>query len=209
MLVFDKDTTVFTAKVADFGYSTRWAVPNDLIQMPRSQPWAAPEWHHRGFTPAQAMLMDTYSFGMLVLWLISRVDQIRSDHYFKSGSGESSKAAELIPQVVEFTFRNQKLDLNTFFNVTLTHDAANRCSDFQQLQKLLSPERYFHCFLFQGSTKMTRMMSDVHIVNNTGSSGLDTVHGSYVQDVALNVKLETANFQVRLQACLQNLSKLD
>ena len=209
VLVFDKDTTGLTAKVADFGYSTRWAVPNDLIQMPRSQPWAAPEWHHRGFTPAQAMLMDTYSFGMLVLWLMSRVDQIHSDHYFKLGSGEASKAAELIPQVVEFTLRNQKLDLGTFFNVTLTHDTVSRCSDFQKLQKLLSPERYFHCFPFQGSTKVTRMMSDVQIVNDTGSSGLDTVRGSCIEDAALSVKLETANFQVRLQTCLQNLPKLD
>ena len=87
------------------------------------------------------MLMDTYSFGMLVLWLVSRVGQIHSDRYFKLGSGEASKAAELIPQVVDFSFRNQKLDLDPFFNVTLTHDTANRCSDFQHLQKLLSPER--------------------------------------------------------------------
>ena len=87
------------------------------------------------------MLMDTYSFGMLVLWLISCVGQIHSDDYFKLGSGVSSKAAELIPQVVGFTFQNQKLDLNPFFNVTLTHDTANRCSDFRHLQKLLSPER--------------------------------------------------------------------
>ena len=85
--------------------------------------------------------MDTYSFGMLVLWLISCIDQIHSGHYFKLGSGAASKAAELVPQVAEFTFRNQKLDLNPFFNVTLTHDTANRCSDFGHLQKLLGPER--------------------------------------------------------------------
>ena len=116
--------------------------------MPRSQPWAAPEWHHRGFTPAEAMLMDTYSFGMLVLWLISHTDQVHSDHYFKIGLGAASKAAELISQVVEFTSRSQKLDLQPFFDVTLTHDRANRCSDFKHLQKLLSPERYSHCPIF-------------------------------------------------------------
>ena len=79
ILLFDKISSGHTAKVADFGYSTRWATPNDLIQMPRSQPWAAPEWHHRGFTPAQALLMDAYSFGMLDLWLISYIDQNNSD----------------------------------------------------------------------------------------------------------------------------------
>lgn len=205
MLVFDKNTGGYTAKVADFGYSTRWAAPNDFIQMPRSQPWAAPEWHHRGFTPAQATLMDTYSFGMLVLWMTSYIDQIHSDHYFKLGSGATSKAAELIPQVVEFTSRNQKLDLSPFFNVTLTRDTANRCSDFRHLQKLLSPERYFHCPEFQGSTKVIRIVSDVQIVKTTGSSGLaSTVRGSCVEDAALNFSLETANFQVRLRACLQN-----
>ena len=177
--------------------------------MPRSQPWTAPEWHHRGFTPAQATLLDTYSFGMLVLWLMSRIDQIHSDHYFKLGSGAASKAAELVSQVVEFTLRNQKLDLNPFFNVTLTDDTANRCSDFGLLQKLLSPERYFHCFLSQSSTKVTRVVSDVQIVKTTGNSGLDTVRGSCVEDAALNSELETANFQVRLQTQLQNLRELD
>ncbi len=93
------------------------------------------------------MLMDTYSFGMLVLWLISQNDQINSDHYFKIGSGAASEVAELLPQVVEFTSRNQNLDLNSFFNVTLTHDTTNRCSDFRHLQKLLSPQRYFRCLL--------------------------------------------------------------
>ena len=178
--------------------------------MPRSQPWAAPEWHHRGFTPAQATLMDTYSFGMLVLWLISHNDQINSEHYFKLGSGATSKVAELLPQVVEFTSRNQKLDLKPFFSVTLTHDTANRCSDFRHLQKLLSPQRYFHCLLLQGSTEFTRMVSDVQIVKTIGSSGLASiVHGSCGEDAALNLSLETANFRVRFQTHLQNLRMLN
>ena len=67
-LIFDNVFGGYTAKVADFGYSTQYTLPQDLIFMPRSWPWAAPEWHHRGFTPAQATKMDTYSFGMLVLY---------------------------------------------------------------------------------------------------------------------------------------------
>ena len=154
--------------------------------------------------------MDTYSFGMLVLWLISHIDQIHSDHYFKLGSEAASKAAELIPQVVESISRNQKLDLNPFFNVTLTHDTANRCSDFRRLQKLLSPERYFHCSLFQGSTNVTRMVSDLQIVETTGGSEVaSTVRGPCVEDAGLNFSPETANFQVRLRTRLQNWRKLD
>ena len=76
------------------------------------------------------MLMDAYSFGMLVLWLLSYTDQDNSDHYLALGSGAASKATELVSQVVEFTFQEQKLDLNIFFDVTLTHDTANRYSDF-------------------------------------------------------------------------------
>ena len=53
-LIFDDGLGGYTAKVADFGYSTQYTMPQDLIFMPRSWPWAAPEWHHRGFTPAQA-----------------------------------------------------------------------------------------------------------------------------------------------------------
>ena len=53
------------------------------------------------------------------------------------------------------------------------------------------------------------MVSDVQIVKNTGTSGLDTVRGSCVEHAALNVELETANFQVRLQTRVQNLPKLD
>lgn len=154
--------------------------------------------------------MDTYSFGMLVLWLLSHVEQIDSDHYFKIGLGAASKAAELIPQVVEFTSRNQKLDLNLFFNVTLTHNTANRCPDFGHLQKLLSPERYLPCPLSRGSTKVTRVLSDVQIIRTTGSSGLASFErGSCVEDAALNPSLETANFQVRIQTCLHNLQTLD
>ena len=142
------------------------------------------------------MLMDAYSFGMLVLWLTSRIDQSYPDYYFEWGSGAALQVAELIPQVVESTLRNQNLDLDPFFKVTLTHDTANRCSDFRRLQRLLSPERYFHCFLFQGSAKVTRMMSDVQDVESTIGSGHDNVRGSCFEDAALNLGLEAANFQV-------------
>ena len=53
------------------------------------------------------------------------------------------------------------------------------------------------------------MVSDFQIVKTTGNSRLDTVHGSCVEDAALNFKLETANFKVRLQTQLQNLRELN
>ena len=80
VLVFDGAYGAYTPKVADFGYSTRYASPNEAIYMPISRPWTAPEWHHRGFMPAQAAKMDVYSFGMLALWLLffsTEVDSYR------------------------------------------------------------------------------------------------------------------------------------
>ena len=111
---------------------------------------------------------------------------------------------------MEFTSQEQKLELNQFFNLTLTHDTANCCSDFRHPEKLLSPERYFHCPLFEGSTKVTGTVSDVQIIRTTGSSGLtSTERGSCVEDAALNLSLDTAKLQVRLQTCLQNLQNPD
>ena len=53
VLVLQTSSEIFTAKVADFGYSTVHATRNDLVQMPESLHWTAPEWHHRGFLPVQ------------------------------------------------------------------------------------------------------------------------------------------------------------
>ena len=51
-------------------------------------------------------------------------------------------------------------------------------------------------------------MSNVQIVETTGSSG-STARGPGVEDAALDLSLETADFQVRFQTRLQNLRKLD
>jgi len=38
--------------------------------MPKTPPWEAPEWHHRGFTIAAAKKADYYSFGLLCVWIL-------------------------------------------------------------------------------------------------------------------------------------------
>lgn len=122
MLVFDNEAGGYIARVADFGYSTQWALPNDLIQMPRSRPWDAPEWDHRGFTPAQAMKMDSYSFGMVVLWLLGYTAVKDPYHTFERDLDTASEAADLARPLADFIFEAHKLNLNQFFNATLTHD---------------------------------------------------------------------------------------
>ncbi|KAL8689017.1 MAG: hypothetical protein Q9218_005215 [Villophora microphyllina] len=71
VLVFRDGAGEMYAKLADFGYAG-WAIGNTekiLIYPPRSRPWDAPEYHHRGFTVPAAKKLDVYSFGLLCLWL--------------------------------------------------------------------------------------------------------------------------------------------
>lgn len=140
-LIFDNTSRGYTAKVADFGYSTQYATPIDLIHMPRSPAWAAPEWHHRGFTSAQATKMDIYSFGMLVLWLLCYSTLEDSDSKFISDLSAASGALALAHRVIQLASENQEVDLIDFFDATLTSDVATRCSDFRYLQCLLDPEK--------------------------------------------------------------------
>ena len=53
----------------DFGYSTRFAKEDDIIDLPKSRPWDAPD-SQSNCTPAQAQKMDLFSFGMLCFWII-------------------------------------------------------------------------------------------------------------------------------------------
>ena len=140
-LIFDNVFGGYTAKVADFGYSTQYTLPQDLIFMPRSWPWAAPEWHHRGFTPAQATKMDTYSFGMLVLWMLFYSTKEDSDSKFISDFRAAPGALALAHQAMQRASQNQQVDLTRFFNATLTSCVATRCSDFGHLHCLLALEK--------------------------------------------------------------------
>lgn len=70
VLVFKNNRNEFSARVADFGYSTWFAGEQDTFVMPKSWPWNAPEHSHRHFTPADAKRIDVFSFGMLCLWTL-------------------------------------------------------------------------------------------------------------------------------------------
>jgi serine/threonine protein kinase len=70
VLVFEDGSENYTTRLADFGFSTHFRGDSDLISVPISVPWNAPEHHHRGVTPPEAKLMDVYSFGMLCTWLL-------------------------------------------------------------------------------------------------------------------------------------------
>jgi len=87
------------------------------------------------------MKMDSYSFGMVVLWLLGYTAVKDPYHIFERDLDTASEAADLARPLAEFIFEAHKLDLNQFFNATLTHDETNRCSDFDHLQELLTAEK--------------------------------------------------------------------
>lgn len=71
VLVFRAEDGSFTGKVADFGFSTRYAREDTRLVLPWSWPWHAPEFdEYHEFTTAQALKTDVFSFGLLCLWLL-------------------------------------------------------------------------------------------------------------------------------------------
>jgi hypothetical protein len=67
--VFKVGTNKYSARVTDFGYSTRLASEDEDIPMPKSWPWYAPE-YRLYCNQAQGRKMDIFSFGMLCLWVM-------------------------------------------------------------------------------------------------------------------------------------------
>lgn len=157
VLMFSENST-FVAKVADFGYSTRFCGEDDLVKIPESFPWTAPEWHHREFAVSKAKKMDIYSFGALCLWILFERESFlasydrdvlnstpyssfrdilaerKDDHSFLEVSADAlgkddSLSCEL------------KLRIREFFTLTLANEVGKRSSDFNILLHLLRPER--------------------------------------------------------------------
>lgn len=131
------------ARVADFGYSTWLGGADDLIYMPRSLHWTAPEWHHRVFNRASAFKMDVYSFGLLCLWLLFyHGRETRHSRFYedlKSEEATSTLAHVLIDESSDFS-DEQRNNLRQLFDLSLTVDPAVRCLNFEQLRDLLAPD---------------------------------------------------------------------
>ena len=67
VLVFADETCSYTAKVTHFRFASE-----NFISLPKSWPWNAPEYHHRGFTPSAAIKMDVFCLELLCRWLVSK-----------------------------------------------------------------------------------------------------------------------------------------
>jgi serine/threonine protein kinase len=169
ILVFRDDGGSLLAKVADFGYSCLGTRDNDVVRLPTSWPWVAPEWHQRGFYVQAAKKMDVYSFGMLCFWILFKetllgysldstkggggnapitftvphgydIEQTKLEN-LKKEDGLMEIAHELISGTKSLS-TEQQITLKTFFDSTLCRDQNAREADVGKLMSLLNLEMF-------------------------------------------------------------------
>ena len=164
MLVFEEDHRVI-AKVADFGFASCLQGENDLLSLPVSEPWDAPEYSDHHFRPRAAKKMDVYSFALLCTWLLFEAGcsgglSLPPDTNLETGQALSFEPLQSEKNLLQIWKRdsNDKLvkwiswlvrederlntrmkhNLTQFFGSALAFDPASRCIDFEHLLALLS-----------------------------------------------------------------------
>lgn len=167
VLVFTDDSGGYTARVTDFGYSTVFANETDLVSMPKSWPWSAPEHHYRGFKPAAAVKIDIFSLGLLCFWLVFKehlsgdtsttlndlggyVSSTICGNSCKEHQKQNLNKLKLENELITFACRytkildvdeNRKSDLRLFFSSTLAEDPDQRDRDLKHLSSFLGIDR--------------------------------------------------------------------
>ena len=145
ILISEDESGIFTAKIADFGWSLRFLGEDDYGYMTRSIPWQAPEWHDRGHLFSETIQMDIYSFGLVCFWLLYneklhendiRFDALPDQHPHplesKKQNGLQTTAERLAQQILQ-SLDNFTGDLELFFRSCLAWDPENRASDMRVL----------------------------------------------------------------------------
>lgn len=166
MLVFEEGPRII-AKVADFGFAACFQGQNGLISIPKSEPWNAPEYHHRPIRPEQAKQMDVYSFGMLCFWLIFgtgfpgdlplppsmvldsgqfiNFERCQSEkNLLRDWKSDRYKLVEWVSWLIheDGHFDSSMKDkLVQFFQSTLAFDPMMRCKELALLIDILVPSR--------------------------------------------------------------------
>lgn len=166
-----------SAQMADFGWSF---LPRDgdrnVIDLPKSLPWYAPEYHHRGFTIEQAQKQDVFSFGVLCFWVLFHADISAKARDSRNGKGYSNSAIQQTREIhilleewkIEGRLQAVAVDmvaasgdhttttkevLRQLFVSTLAHDPNERESNFEGLEnmfKQLDPKWYIFPALSPG-----------------------------------------------------------
>jgi serine/threonine protein kinase len=168
VLIFEHDGKL-TARVADFGFSTYFRGPQDLIRMPRSPIWCAPEWHNASFSPEDAHSMDIFSFGLMCLWVLLASASVKEfplrpgfvasqgqgicfdkslpaelnliEVWKRDGSKELQKWASWLPSILIPSNTDVCNRLSKFFQLALTTSPETRCTNLGHILHLLDPNR--------------------------------------------------------------------
>ncbi|KAL9076812.1 MAG: hypothetical protein Q9161_000797 [Pseudevernia consocians] len=147
ILVFKNVNEVFVVKLADPGHSVIFRDKSDMFRLPSSEPWTAPEWHHRHHSFAQARNMDIYSFALVCLWLFmsdpfylidSKAALLAIQDYKKSGS-LVHEACNLVDSLDAAT--SIKQGLKSLFKMTLTRESRKIIRSIATLIPHLDPDR--------------------------------------------------------------------
>lgn len=148
VLVFQNESGRYTARVIDFGYSSRYVRDDERLSLPISAPWNAPENDGRsyGWTPSQAVKADFYCFGLLCVWLLSPCCHERQTA--SEGEEVLRSIKENLPMHTQqlLSELNVREDIKTalweLFNSTLRQDPQERGDKcLFRFVKNLDPER--------------------------------------------------------------------
>lgn len=161
VLVFKSSKGRGTFKMSDFGYSTLTTNEEDIISLPCSPPWNAPEIHHRGFSLARAKMADIYSFGLLCLWILFKDDPLNLEDITTPAACENVNSLDQLIRekfLIAYLKKNNmmvgiadklvqqsdlptedQLSLKKFFITMLSFDPEQRNCDLEELIKYINP----------------------------------------------------------------------
>lgn len=135
ILIFGDSMDDVTVRVTDFGYSCMGAKDTNIVYLPVSRDWCAPEYHDRGIELHRAKMMDIYSFGMVCLWVLFgeefavwREELEDTDDRVKFQRSAMDRAS---------TAESSGCELRNFFELALCKDWQEREADLEKLVVLL------------------------------------------------------------------------
>ncbi|KAL8676142.1 MAG: hypothetical protein Q9186_007306, partial [Xanthomendoza sp. 1 TL-2023] len=139
VLVFEDSHGAPLVKVTDFGHSAFGTSERDMCYPPSSDFWAAPIYHHRGFSIASAKLMDIYTLSLLCLWLLLDEDEgvlkgLDADRILWKAIDTHSlteMACETVESLPMAEWRAE--ELKAFFKASLATEPSKRTSSVHQM----------------------------------------------------------------------------
>ena len=145
-MIFRNHEGKLIAKLADFGCSVLGANGDELVLLPKSKPWFAPEHHGRFFKLHMAQRTDIYSFGMLCLWTLL-VSSKNNDEIlallskWKEEDMIQDEARRVTESLIGLSTAS-KTGLQRFFDLVLVTKPEHRCSNLRELIGCLIANRY-------------------------------------------------------------------